>query len=312
MSQHITFQLRKDTSANWTIYNPVLLNGEIGINTDTYQFKLGNGVSRWLILPYNGLYGRNGPTGPTGVGGGDGNTGPTGSIGGTGLQGPTGPSQTGPTGSTGATGSTGPVGQTGPLGITGFQGPTGFENTATGPTGRIGFTGIGFTGLTGPSATGSTGPVGFLGPTGPTGQGSTGPAGPVGGGIVVRSGYIQLNFAGTVFNTTAGTYDFTNFPTSIGTWAVVTNRALTLTFTNPTTNYIPPNFTGIVSWYNGTNYSNFMISAPIGNYPTANFTYTGSPPNVQWVMTYTITSLSFLNATNNGSYGCIIQISMIL
>lgn len=38
--------LRKDTSANWTSNNPILLAGEIGIETDTLKFKIGNG-SRW-------------------------------------------------------------------------------------------------------------------------------------------------------------------------------------------------------------------------------------------------------------------------
>ena len=51
MSQHIVFQLRRDTGANWLLYNPVLLNGEMGINTDTYQFKLGDGTSTWSTLP---------------------------------------------------------------------------------------------------------------------------------------------------------------------------------------------------------------------------------------------------------------------
>jgi hypothetical protein len=105
MSQHITFQLRRDTAANWAFYNPVLLNGELGIETDTYWFKVGNGTSAWnSITTYNGLYGPSGSTGPTGAGGG-GNTGPTGVPGGTGPQGRTGPVATGPTGVTGATGA---------------------------------------------------------------------------------------------------------------------------------------------------------------------------------------------------------------
>ena len=37
---------RRDTAANWESVNPVLLPGEIGIETDTYKFKIGNG-SRW-------------------------------------------------------------------------------------------------------------------------------------------------------------------------------------------------------------------------------------------------------------------------
>lgn len=44
MSTKILF--RRDTAANWTTVNPVLLPGEIGVETDTYKFKIGNG-SRW-------------------------------------------------------------------------------------------------------------------------------------------------------------------------------------------------------------------------------------------------------------------------
>jgi hypothetical protein len=44
MSTKILF--RRDTAANWISVNPVLLAGEIGIETDTYKFKIGNG-SRW-------------------------------------------------------------------------------------------------------------------------------------------------------------------------------------------------------------------------------------------------------------------------
>ncbi len=43
-------QLRRDTAANWTANNPLLLNGEIGIETDTLKFKIGNGTQRWNLL----------------------------------------------------------------------------------------------------------------------------------------------------------------------------------------------------------------------------------------------------------------------
>jgi hypothetical protein len=42
----IRIQLRRDTAANWTSINPVLRPGEIGIETDTLKFKIGNG-STW-------------------------------------------------------------------------------------------------------------------------------------------------------------------------------------------------------------------------------------------------------------------------
>ena len=42
----LRIQLRKDTSTNWVLNNPILLSGELGIETDTLKFKIGNG-SRW-------------------------------------------------------------------------------------------------------------------------------------------------------------------------------------------------------------------------------------------------------------------------
>lgn len=32
---HIRIQLRNDTAENWTNWNPVLLEGEMGVETDT-------------------------------------------------------------------------------------------------------------------------------------------------------------------------------------------------------------------------------------------------------------------------------------
>ena len=43
---------RKDTAANWTAANPVLLSGEIGYETDTKKFKIGNGSTAWNSLAY--------------------------------------------------------------------------------------------------------------------------------------------------------------------------------------------------------------------------------------------------------------------
>jgi hypothetical protein len=42
----IRIQLKRDLAQNWTLHNPILLNGEIGIETDTLKFKIGNG-GRW-------------------------------------------------------------------------------------------------------------------------------------------------------------------------------------------------------------------------------------------------------------------------
>jgi hypothetical protein len=45
-------QVRRDTSANWTILNPSLSSGEIGYETNTGKFKIGNGSSLWSALDY--------------------------------------------------------------------------------------------------------------------------------------------------------------------------------------------------------------------------------------------------------------------
>jgi hypothetical protein len=45
-------QLRRDTSANWTSANPTLFSGEIGFETNTGKFKIGNGSSVWSDLDY--------------------------------------------------------------------------------------------------------------------------------------------------------------------------------------------------------------------------------------------------------------------
>ena len=45
-------QLRRDTSANWLFVNPVLAEGEMGIETNTNYFKIGNGLLQWTGLTY--------------------------------------------------------------------------------------------------------------------------------------------------------------------------------------------------------------------------------------------------------------------
>jgi hypothetical protein len=50
-------QFRRDTAANWTSVNPILAQGEFGLETDTSQFKVGNGTSTWSALSYGGLVG---------------------------------------------------------------------------------------------------------------------------------------------------------------------------------------------------------------------------------------------------------------
>jgi hypothetical protein len=45
-------QQRRGTAAQWTAANPILAAGEIGFETDTSKFKMGNGSSTWTALQY--------------------------------------------------------------------------------------------------------------------------------------------------------------------------------------------------------------------------------------------------------------------
>ncbi|BAF69593.1 hypothetical protein [Nitratiruptor sp. SB155-2] len=45
-------QHRRDTKANWEQYDPVLAAGEVAVQTDTYQIKVGDGVKKWSELPF--------------------------------------------------------------------------------------------------------------------------------------------------------------------------------------------------------------------------------------------------------------------
>jgi hypothetical protein len=44
--------IRRDTAANWTATNPVLLDGEQGYEKDTGKMKIGDGVKTWSQLSY--------------------------------------------------------------------------------------------------------------------------------------------------------------------------------------------------------------------------------------------------------------------
>jgi hypothetical protein len=45
--------LRRDTSSNWTSGNPTLSAGELGFETNTGKFKIGNGSTAWNSLAYS-------------------------------------------------------------------------------------------------------------------------------------------------------------------------------------------------------------------------------------------------------------------
>jgi hypothetical protein len=85
----VRLQLRRGTAAQWTSANPLLMQGEMGIETDTLKVKIGDGVTNWTTLPYftQGATGATGPAGPTGATGPAGPTGPTGPAGTNGTNG---------------------------------------------------------------------------------------------------------------------------------------------------------------------------------------------------------------------------------
>jgi hypothetical protein len=99
----VQIQFRRDTAANWTSVNPVLAIGEIGLETDTAKWKLGDGSSAWNSLTYAYAAGATGPTGPAGA--------------------------TGPSGASGAVGVTGPSGATGAGGVDAINAQTGTTYT---------------------------------------------------------------------------------------------------------------------------------------------------------------------------------------
>lgn len=218
----VKIQFRRSTAAEWTSTNPTLSIGELGLETDTGKFKVGNGSNNWTTLAYSS--GTTGPAGTIAIG-----TTTTSAAGGSAVVNNSGTSTaatlnfTIPRGSTGPTGPTGPIGPTGPTGAQGdsITGPTGAPSTVTGPTGPAGATGA--TGATGAASTvtGPTGSTGATGPTGPTGAtgaastvtgptGSTGPTGPtyvqnVTTPILYDSGTKTLSFDQSANNTTNDT-----------------------------------------------------------------------------------------------------------
>jgi hypothetical protein len=51
----VQIQFRRDTAANWTSANPVLAQGELGLETDTARYKIGDGSTAWASLSYSSL-----------------------------------------------------------------------------------------------------------------------------------------------------------------------------------------------------------------------------------------------------------------
>ena len=51
----VRIQFRRGTAAEWTSANPTLAPGELGYETDTAKFKLGDGSTAWASLDYAGI-----------------------------------------------------------------------------------------------------------------------------------------------------------------------------------------------------------------------------------------------------------------
>ena len=68
----VQIQFRNDTASAWTSANPTMSAGEMGIETDTDKFKLGDGSTAWTSLAYGGVQGPAGTDGADGADGADG------------------------------------------------------------------------------------------------------------------------------------------------------------------------------------------------------------------------------------------------
>ena len=53
----VQIQFRIDTAAAWTAANPVLAVGELGLETDTTYYKIGNGSTAWTSVAYGSIQG---------------------------------------------------------------------------------------------------------------------------------------------------------------------------------------------------------------------------------------------------------------
>jgi hypothetical protein len=53
----VQIQFRRDTAAAWSAANPVLAAGELGLETDTTYYKIGNGSTAWTSLAYGSIQG---------------------------------------------------------------------------------------------------------------------------------------------------------------------------------------------------------------------------------------------------------------
>lgn len=128
----VRVQHKRMSARDWVSSPLVLLDGELGIESDTGKVKVGNGRDRFSSLQYlTGPKGDRGEIGPVGPKGADGvmrfenltSQQREGLKGAQGPQGARGPA--GPTGPAGAVGPRGPEGQRGPQGNAGPRGADG-------------------------------------------------------------------------------------------------------------------------------------------------------------------------------------------
>jgi hypothetical protein len=110
----IRIQIRNDVAQAWTDANPILMQGEMGNEIDTGKFKVGDGITDWIHLPYS-----SGDQGPKG------DKGDTGDSGYSGYSGP--PGTPGTPGHIGDSGYSGYSGASGISGISGYSGYSGYS-----------------------------------------------------------------------------------------------------------------------------------------------------------------------------------------
>jgi hypothetical protein len=48
----VKIKIRRDTSTNWSTNNPVLRDGEIGLDTTVNKIKIGDGTTAWNSLAF--------------------------------------------------------------------------------------------------------------------------------------------------------------------------------------------------------------------------------------------------------------------
>lgn len=135
----VRVQHKRMSASDWASSTLVLLDGELGVESDTGMVKVGNGRDRFSALQYL--------TGPKGDRGERGEIGPRGSDGVMRFEELTSQQRESLRGSQGLTGERGPQGNTGPAGPAGPRGPEGQRGPQglpgpTGPQGPRGADGV--------------------------------------------------------------------------------------------------------------------------------------------------------------------------